>query len=110
MPIEVKTMEDKIKDGKEVDFEKDPAILKVSSRTEKDKLVIAILKTYENLGHAKVKAVGGGAIKTAYEAILEARAKLIKYDTDLIIIPNGFIATMPDGKMRPGALMVVEKR
>lgn len=103
-------MEDKIKDGKEVDFEKDPAILKVSSRTEKSKLVPAILKTYKNLGHAKVKAIGGGAIKIAFEAILEARAELIRYDTDLIIIPNGFIATMPDGKMPHGALMVVEKR
>lgn len=93
-----------------VETERDKSVLMVSSKTDKDKLVRAILKTYENVGFVKIKAVGGGAIKIAYEATLEARAKLIKFDTDLIIIPNGFIATMPDGKMRPGALMVVERR
>ena len=101
-------MEDNKKD--ELNLENAPAVLKVSSKTEKQSLVVAIIKTFEKQGHAKVKAVGGGAIMLAYEAILEARVKLIKFDTDLIVIPNGFIATMPDGKMRPGALMVVEKR
>ena len=90
--------------------DQDPAVLKVSSNTDPKVLSQAIIKTYKNHGYVKIKSVGGGAILRSYEAVLIARSKMIQFDVDPIIVPNGFLATMPDGKMRPGALMVLENR
>lgn len=103
-------MEEEIEKTSFIEIDDDPATLKVATKTPKQELVVAIMKTYKKHGYVRIKSVGGGAIKTAYEAVLEARSKLIKMEIDLIIIPNGFIATMPDGTMRPGSLMVIENR
>lgn len=116
--LEVKNME-KEQDGKEAQPETtslsgqefdDPTILKVSSKTSAKDLFPAIIRTYQKHGYVKVRAIGGGAIKNAYEAIVIARSKLITFDQDIIIIPNAFFAKMPDGKNLPGALMVLENR
>ncbi len=84
-------------------------ILKVSAKTEPNKLAGALTGVIREDGRAKIQAIGAGAVNQGIKAIAIARGFVAPTGIDLITIP-AFEDIELDGKEKTAIMLIVERR
>ncbi len=76
-------------------------VLKVSSKSNPNKVAGAIAGAMSKAGKVEIQAIGAGAVNQAVKAIAIARRFLEEKGQDLYMVP-GFIEVEIEGQMRTG--------
>ena len=84
-------------------------ILKVSSKSNPNRVAGALANVFREKGMVEVQAVGAGALNQAIKAIAIARGFIIPSGKNLVCIPS-FQDIMIDGEERTAIKLLVEAK
>lgn len=83
-------------------------ILKVSSKSEPEKVAGAIVNFMKEEGKTELHAVGAGALNQAVKAVAIARGFVAPAGIDLVCIP-AFIEVEIEGEIHTGIKLIVKE-
>lgn len=83
--------------------------IKVSSKSEPNKVAGALANVFREKGVVEVQAIGAGALNQAVKAIAIARGFVAPAGVDLVCIP-AFAEVEVEGEDRTGIKLIVESR
>ena len=83
--------------------------IKVSSKSEPNKVAEALANVFREKGVVEVQAIGAGALNQAVKAIAIARGFVAPAGVDLVCIP-AFAEVEVEGEDRTGIKLIVESR
>jgi stage V sporulation protein S len=84
-------------------------LLKVSAKSNPNKVAGALAGTIREHGNAELQTIGAGALNQAIKAVAIARGFVAPSGIDLICIP-AFIAIEIDGEERTAIKLIIEPR
>ena len=86
-----------------------PTVMKVSAKSNPNKVAGAIAGTIREQGKAELQTIGAGSLNQAIKAIAIARGFVAPGGVDLICIP-AFVDVEIDGEERTAIKLIVEAR
>ena len=84
-------------------------VLKVSSKSDANKVAGAIAGLVKETKRAEIQTIGAGALNQAVKAIAIARGFVAPIGIDLICIP-AFTEVFVEGESRTGVKFIIERR
>ena len=84
-------------------------ILKVSSKSNPNKVAGAIANVFRSNGNVELQTVGAGSLNQAIKSICIARGFVAPSGVDLVCIP-AFAEVQVEGEERTGIKLIIESR